>query len=722
MRLVRLISLLILLTVFLASCTLFPGGKNNPPDQPSNPIPQNGAQNTPRDEVTLSWNCSDPDGDELRYDIFFGEDQENLDAIATSVEETYYVVKNLKPGTTYYWKVVARDDHGKSSESPVWSFKTSRSPDMPSNPTPSQGAYNISVDKVLLSWECSDPDGDELTFSVRFGENPSELQTIGSVKETSYEVENLKPGTTYYWQIVVDDGHGNTKYGYIWFFRTSHAPEEPSDPDPENGSENVSVVKVKLSWKCSDPDGDTLTYDLLFGENPDDLEELATSLENTSYEIRNLDSETTYYWRIVVHDGHGNSVEGPLWSFKTVRVPFLLSQKTYGGSDDEKAYFITPTQDGGYAITGFTRSEDGIFLSNHGQEDIWIMKMNEFGSVLDWIKMFGGSENDVARSAIQTSDGKYVLVGYTTSSDGDVSGNHGGSDVWIVKLDENGNMLWQRTLGGSGLDMGLSVIQDDDGNYVLVGYTTSNDGDVSGNHGEIDVWIVKLDENGNILWQKTLGGSIGEMGLSVVQADGGYILAGLTASNDGDVSGNHGYTDAWIVKLDKNGNILWQKTLGGSKADAVNSIIRVDGGFVAAGYTASSDGDVSENQGETDVWVVRLDEEGNIIWQKSYGGSGNDAANSIVQVDGGYIVVGYTMSSDGDVPGNHGMKDMWVVMLDENGNMLWQKTLGGSQDDKGYSAIQTESGMYVLVGYTKSNDGDVSENKGGADIWYVMLK
>ncbi len=219
----------------------------------------------------------------------------------------------------------------------------------------------------------------------------------------------------------------------------------------------------------------------------------------------------------------------------------------------------------------------------------------------------GGTSPDLALSVQQTTDGGFVIGGSTGSNNGDVSGNHGGYDDWIVKLDTGANIIWQKSLGGSD-DEEAKVEQTTDGGFIVGGYSYSNDGDVSGNHGTSDYWLSKLDTEGNIIWQKSLGGSAGDIAYSIQQcSDGGFILIGTSTSNDGDVSGNHGGNDCWIVKLDTEGNLVWQKSLGGSNTDYAHSGQSTTGnGFVIAGYSDSNDGDVSGNHGGSDFWIVKL--------------------------------------------------------------------------------------------------------------------
>ena len=231
---------------------------------------------------------------------------------------------------------------------------------------------------------------------------------------------------------------------------------------------------------------------------------------------------------------------------------------------------------------------------------------------------------------------------------------------------ESVHVIWQRTLGGSYNDVAMSLTGTSDSGLVVVGYTESQDGDVQDAKGSSDFWIVKLNSHRRILWKKTLGGSWFEIAYSVASFyDGGVVVAGYTESNDGDVRGNHGGRDFWVVRLDEDGRVLWSKTLGGSYDESAFSVAPLpEEGLVVAGYSESNDGDVGENHGGKDFWIVRLDEDGNFVWGRVLGGSGDDWANSLIVLDENTIVVaGTTWSSDGDVKRNHGNTDFWVVKL-----------------------------------------------------------
>ncbi len=403
--------------------------------------------------------------------------------------------------------------------------------------------------------------------------------------------------------------------------------------------------------------------------------------------------------------------------------PNLQWQKSLGGTEDDFAISIEQTTDGGYIAAGWVHSNNEDVVGNHGDGDYWIVKMNIYGEI-EWQKTFGGLGNDRPSHLKPTNDGGYIVAGLSNSNDADVSGNHGDNDFWILKITETGTIQWQKSLGGTGDDWGQHIEQTTDDGYVVAGYSYSDDGDVIGNHGERDYWIVKLDADGSIEWQKSMGGSDLDGPLCIKQtSDEGFIVAGFTMSNDGDITENHGGQDAWVVKLDSNGTIAWQKAFGGTEHDFATWIEQTtDGGYVMSGLCLSNDGDVSGNHGMYDGWIVKLNDSGNIEWQKTIGGTSDDRANSIKQtVDGTYVIAGWTRSYDGDVIGQHGEYDIWVVKMDYSGSIQWQMPLGGTEHDMAGTIQQTTEGGYIVAGHSDSNNGDVSGNHGQNDLCIVKL-
>ncbi|HXS37792.1 MAG TPA: T9SS type A sorting domain-containing protein [Flavipsychrobacter sp.] len=417
--------------------------------------------------------------------------------------------------------------------------------------------------------------------------------------------------------------------------------------------------------------------------------------------------------------------------------PDIVWAKTYGGTKGDFGNWIQQTINDGYIVVGGTYSSDGDVIGYHGGfgEDFWVVNLKDSNIV--WEEALGGSADDIAYSVATTTDAGYIVAGHTFSIDGDVMGNHGGSDMWIVKLSSGGSIEWQKCLGGSMDEKAYSIQQTKDGGYIVAGSTLSDDGDVIRTRvpadSSQDMWIVKLDDTGKILWQKCLGGSYSEVAWSIAQTtDNGYIVAGSTNSDDGDVSGYHGTPnyndDYWVVKLDDTGKITWQRCLGGSLDDQALSVQQtIDGAYIVAGSAYSNDGDVSGNHGGADTWVVKLTDTG-IIWDRCYGGSSDDEPWSIQHTnDGGYLVSATTTSNDGDVSGNHGDQDYWLLKLASTGGIEWQKCIGGSYVDNANNAIECNDGSYAIVGWTLSFDGEVKGYRDSTftdldgDMWIVKL-
>lgn len=332
---------------------------------------------------------------------------------------------------------------------------------------------------------------------------------------------------------------------------------------------------------------------------------------------------------------------------------------------------------------------------------------------IDWQNSYGeGQGNDHQR----TTDGGTVIVGEAF-----VAGN--GSNVKIIKLNSSGTLQWEKLYGGSNNDSGRSILQTADGGYIAASVSKSTDGDVTGNHGNYDFWLLRLDASGNLLWQKSFGGSEEDYAHEIIPAnDGGFLIAGHTFSVNGDVTANNGMGDFWIIKIDDVGNLLWQKNYGGSDDDLATGIVATADGYIIAGQSSSSNGDVSQNNGEADVWTVKINNSGAMQWEKSTGGSLDDFGNAIiVTADGGFAVSGGSYSNDGDISGNHGIVDYLVLKFDAAGTLQWQKSLGGSEDEISENLAQTEDGGFIVCGSSRSSNGDVSVYYGTYTAWLVKL-
>lgn len=434
-------------------------------------------------------------------------------------------------------------------------------------------------------------------------------------------------------------------------------------------------------------------------------------------------------------DGDISGAHGGIdaWVVKLDNQGVILWQRALGGSAEDHLWG-NPTGDGGAIMVGQTSSSDGDVVGYHGGMDGWVVKLDSLGGI-EWQRTIGGSGFDrlVGHYFQETSDGGYLLVGNTTSSDGDVALNRGGSDLWVIKLSDAGLLEWEHTYGGSSDDFpnanGNVIIPAQDEGFVIMGQTRSSDHDVTDYHGGADLWVIKVDGDGDLLWQHALGGSGEENTRSIIATmDGGSVVVSNTDSDDGDVAGFHGLRDCWVVKLDAFGILQWQRTLGGSGDEFAYSVAEApNGDLLLIASTGSEDGDVSgqHNPASNDVWVVRLTDTGDLLWQHPLGGSSPDSPTDMVfTTTGGCMVAGTTLSTNGDVVGNHGQYDAWLLELDASGTLLWQLPMGGTSYDQFEALRIVSDGGYLATGEAASNDGDVIGHHGGSnyDLWLVKMK
>ncbi len=352
---------------------------------------------------------------------------------------------------------------------------------------------------------------------------------------------------------------------------------------------------------------------------------------------------------------------------------------------------------------------------------------------IKWQGCYGGTDHDYATDIVEHENG-YLVIGQVKSTDGDVTNNHGGKDIWLINIDSIGNLLWERCYGGSTTDYQGRIISDNTGNYYFCGAVGSNDGDVqSGNHGGYDIWMVKINGAGTIIWEKCYGGSsLDEVPYMHLISNGNILISGTSTSSDGDLPAHYGFRDAWLFVISPDGDILKNAVFGNNMHNSIyNAIETQDGGFFFTCYASSTEGMVegTYHGGMMDVWAVKLDSEMNIEWQKLYGGSETDYGGfGLLELEDGYIFLAQTNSNDGDVSGLNQQigeyTDIWAVKIDFTGDIIWQRCLGGEGWDFAGSLHQTDDGGFMVFANTKSYGGDVSGNNSWSannDIWMAKL-
>lgn len=408
---------------------------------------------------------------------------------------------------------------------------------------------------------------------------------------------------------------------------------------------------------------------------------------------------------------------------------FIKWGKCYGGNDDDKPMSLKSTPDGGYVMLGYAYSVDGDLSSLSHYDSLWnyfstfIVKVNSAGHV-EWKKLlpYGTAANKMDIEV--TSDGGFLYSGWCNSNDYTLTNFHGGEDAVVVKLNNQGDIEWNKCYGGSNTDVITRIKKTMDGNYLLIGSSYSSNGDLSSNYGSSDIWVSKIDINGNLIWSKNFGSSTFDGGADIVETSiGVYYLLGYTS---GSLGGNHGQFDAFVMQLTASGIYNWYKCYGGSGSDFGEFITKtVDGELVIGGESNSMDGDVTVNHGGYDSWAFKISNSGNLIWQKSVGGSGDDSFSDMAFAsNSNQIFIGVTNSNDGDIVGLHGGggQDGYFCKIDSNGNFKSVKTVGGNDTDAiSCNILQLADGNFISLFGAWSEDGDLTGHHSidNSDYWLI---
>lgn len=405
--------------------------------------------------------------------------------------------------------------------------------------------------------------------------------------------------------------------------------------------------------------------------------------------------------------------------------------ETLGGAKNDAFNAVEQTADGGYIAAGYTQSNAGdIATKTNDSFDFLVSKFSP-ENTLEWQRTYGGSDDDRAAAIIQTRDGGFAVLGYAKSADQEVSTNAGAKDFWLLKLSNNGTLLWEKSFGFSGADYGTALLETKEGGFLLSGVLDVSASNGQGNarralkqHAGGDYWAIKTDPSGELEWSRFFGGSFTEVPLGIVEtADNNFILAGSSDSNDFNISNSNGSYDFWITKIAADGDLIWEKSFGGSEIDEARAITNTnDGNFIIVGDTRSADKNVSINNGAADVWILKISAEGALLWEKTIGGSSFDVARAVSKTqDNGYLIAGSSRSLDNGFE-NNGQNDALILKVNSNGDLLWQKTIGGSEIDFLYDVTELSNGAIIAVGESSSSDQDILENKGFTDALIIQIK
>ncbi|MCD4771913.1 MAG: T9SS type A sorting domain-containing protein [Bacteroidales bacterium] len=410
---------------------------------------------------------------------------------------------------------------------------------------------------------------------------------------------------------------------------------------------------------------------------------LGTEELDRAYGIERLDEG--YLFSIGIHTNglgitnyHGSS---EAWIVCTDSVGNVLWEKCYGGSDGDGPIKIISIDDSTFYLLNMSVSTDGD-VQNGRPGNFWIVKINKTGDII-WENSYGNRSCDT-RDAVLTPDGGLVMMGRIMYAGGDVSTWYGMNDIWLCKIDSIGNIEWEKTLGNQGQENALKIKLTSDTTVLMIGGYQENGGMIDCNHMGTsewtDIWIVELDLSGNIIRQLCYGGTYNDLGHDIIETHDGYVILGSTTSNDGDVSGFHGIpgdihgVDIWVCKIDFYGNIIWQRCIGGSGYDFPIYITQTeDSGYIVMGHTGSNDGDVSGNHSLDffyDIWVVKLNSIGEIEWQHCYGGERTEKFHGVHAVlkksDYNFVLAAQSAYQSDDVecaPYGNWDIDAWILEI-----------------------------------------------------------
>lgn len=400
----------------------------------------------------------------------------------------------------------------------------------------------------------------------------------------------------------------------------------------------------------------------------------------------------------------------------------IIWETSIGGPGADIPRSLIVTKDNGYLLGGFTEAAGGDVSLGYGEKDFWLVKFDESGTVI-WEKTFGGSGIDDLWELSETKDGNYIIVGTSNSNDGDISENNGNFDYWVIKVDQLGNLIWEKTFGGINLDEARSVVSTSDGGFIIVGNSPSSDDDLSGQFGTADYWVLKFSVSAELEWEKYIGGGSQESAYSIIETkEGTYVITGHSSSRDGDAMVDDQSGDVFITCLFDNGEIKWTNSYGGSYLDYAYQIKQSkDGGFIVAGSTYSTDGDIMDKSDDSeDAWILKLFPDGELEWSKTFGYLNSDKTLSVIELkNDGFVFCGSTQSEDGEVSFS---RNLWLFKINDLGLIEWEQTFGGALRDEGWSVVENDLGNLVAAGSSFSNDGDLQSNNGVSDYWILELE
>ncbi|MDN5324293.1 MAG: hypothetical protein PWP02_3 [Thermosipho sp. (in: thermotogales)] len=649
---------------------------NVPPQIPILQSPKNEVKITEM-PIEFTWVANDPDNDELRYDFYLGK-YSVPEKFAEEISENRIIINDLIPGR-YYWKVVAKDSFGGKSESEIYSFEyLGEEINIPILNLEKHDNY------VKVFWEKSE----DLKYTLELYEDGN-IKTI-PVEESFYNI-NIIPGVKYKVRLKVEDEYGRTAYSEFKEFSKENTPPKFTILFPPDNLKGATD-KIVFRWEVIDPDDDAFV-NFYFGETPNELKLKVSNYKGKIFEVRNLQPNTDYYWKIIIYDSF-TKLESPIYKFSTG--PLVKIKNIYGTAADDIVNDLIKYENS-YVILG-TRNNIEPFLlkiKDFNDEDVFELNLNEKGQGV---------------KVLEHNESLYIL--------GNSEKNNG--DLFLASVN-NWKVEWIKNYGGFFKDIASDMLIEDDG-LLILGYSWSDDF-IGKLYGWCDVFLMKVDFQGNIKWIKKFGGEQYDEGLRIQKLNDGYVIAANTTSLKFDVPKNYGSKDMWIFSIDKQGKFKWLRVFGTKDSDEVSNMKVIDGKIYVIGKTyKEKDNEIDEN---SNIWIIVLDEKGNKIQEYLLSGNGNDVANDILKIGKDeFLLLGYTNSTSGDFYTNYyskkGYYDFFISKIFK-GDLEWSRVSGGY----GYDMIKKaliDGDDIIFVGNSSSSNGEFDFNNGGFDIFIGNMK
>ncbi len=401
----------------------------------------------------------------------------------------------------------------------------------------------------------------------------------------------------------------------------------------------------------------------------------------------------------------------------------MVESLNLGGSNDEKITASIPLGNGDFMLIGESSSGDQDITANNGGKDVWLSRWNAITGIV-WSQNYGGSNDEINPKIIALPNGDFLIGATSFSNDQDITGNKGESDVWLARIDNTGNIIWSKNYGSSGEDEFHDLVATMNDEYIVVGKTNASNGDINNNYGEQDAWAFKINETGDIQWSKNFGGTGDDGFYSIVERNlDNYYIAGSSNSSDQDVTENKGGLDGWLLNIDDDGEILQSYSFGGAEDDEYFDVnVFSEGTLIATGRSYSFEGDVFNNFGDADGWVCKIEATGRLTWSFNFGGSDYDELRSSRETLDGNIIVGQTRSIDYHLDNNYGEADAWAIEIDYNGRLKWSQNYGSSASEVFIDLEANNKGQAFIFGNSNGSNIDLNANNGNDDIWIASLE